>query len=320
MNTIEETLNETLITIIVANTYFDFSDMDDPVKTYVKYSQSIPYRSDRQTRIEMSIKPSEIRYLDGSTDMVYELTHTNHLQRLNPSYIFGIIDFKFGPYYEVYQLEEDFAENLEKEVHHPIFIMAQIGGLYSFLKLIFDIIIAPIYKKTLIMQIINSYKARRQYHLMKSQKSSHTAQQYASSSKEESKVHEGGSSDENEDIAKSIRRGKRLDVSDSNDSIQNRFRSNRTNKSNSNHPKVSYYDYKDALYDTFACCCRRMSTKCIDLDNLKTRNIKFQNELARFEKESDILQIVDDIKQIKLTVNDLIVQSTEVFSSISTMK
>ena len=290
--------------------------MNDPIKTYLKYSDSYPFEFNSQSVFDIHIQPSEIRYLDGKTDMVYELAQFNYKKKHYGSYLFGHIKIDFGPYYQVYQLEEDFAENLEKEVHHPIFIMAQIGGLYSFLKLIFDIIIAPIYKKVFIVQIINTYKARRQYHKNRIQ----LYNQSASSNKEESKIHEGGSSDENEDIVKSIRRGKRLDVSDSNDSIQNRVRSNRTNKSNSNHPKVSYYDYKDALYDTFACCCKRMSTKCIDLDNLKTRNIKFQNELARFEKESDILQIVDDIKQIKLTVNDLIVQSTEVFSSLSIMK
>ena len=245
--------------VIVANTYFDHSDVDNPVKTYLKSSPVYNFELDKQKQIDMSIKPSEIRHLNGNTDMVYELASIDQSDSTHNSFAIFSASISFGPYYDVYQLKEDFAENLEKEVHHPVFIMAQIGGIYSFLKLMFDIVIAPIYQKTLIFQIINSYKARRQYHQQKSQWFSQNPQELVGSNKEESKMHEGGSSDENEDIAKSIRRGKRLDVSDSNDSIHQRIRTNPKKVLNKKLPKISSYDIKDALFDTFACCCRKMS-------------------------------------------------------------
>ena len=67
-------------------------------------------------------------------------------------------------------------------------------------------------------------------------------------------MHEGGSSDENEDIVKSIRRHKLLEVSNSNDSINNRVKSNPKKTFENQISKTSPYNYKDALYDTFACC------------------------------------------------------------------
>ena len=257
------------IEVIIANTYFDYSDIDSPVKTYLKSLPIYKFELDRYLSIDMSIKTSEIRHLNGNTDMVYELTDIEEYYWTDSLPNLFSLRINFGPYYDVYQLKEDSAENLKNEVHHPVFIMAQIGGIYSFLKLIVDIIVAPIYKKILIFQIINTYKARRQYHQQKSQWFSQSPQEFVGSNKEESKMHEGGSSDENEDIAKSIRRGKRLDVSDSNDSIHQRIRTNPKKVLNKKLPKISSYDIKDALFDTFACCCRKMSKQCIDTENLK---------------------------------------------------
>ena len=56
------------------------------------------------------------------------------------------------------------------------------------------------------------------------------------------------------------------------------------------------------------------------MDNLNKRNIKLYHDLAKFEKESDILHIINDIKQIKLTVNKLITQTTEFAVSLNTTK
>ena len=122
-----------------------------------------------------------------------------------------------------------------------------------------------IYKKALIVQIINSYNVRCHSH----QQSSQSAKENDIPNQEDSKMNEGGSSDENEGIAKSIKKGKRLDVSDSDDSIHRRVRTNPKKVFDKKLPTISFYDYKDALYDMFACCCRNMSKKCIDMENLK---------------------------------------------------
>ena len=122
-----------------------------------------------------------------------------------------------------------------------------------------------IYKKALIVQIINSYNVRCYSH----QQSSQSAKENDIPNQEESKMNEGGSSDENEDIAKSIKRGKRLDVSDSDKSIHQQVRTNPQKMLENRLPKISYYDFKDALFGTFACCCRKMSKQCIDMENLK---------------------------------------------------
>ena len=139
--------------IVTVNTYYDHSDIDDPIKSYMKLSPAYKFEAGRLNSHEVYVKPSEIKRSRGRSDMVYELAQTETVSS-NVSYdIVSQVNIRLDPYYDV--IEVDYVE------YNPISIMAQIGGLLSFLKFIFDLLIAPIMKNVYVVEIINSYNIKR---------------------------------------------------------------------------------------------------------------------------------------------------------------
>ena len=139
--------------IVTANTYYDHSDNDDPIKSYIKVSPAYILEVGRANSHELYVKPSEIKRSRGRSDMVYELAETETVNSFVGYNLISKINIRLDPYYDIYEV--DYGE------HHPISVMAQIGGLLSFFKIIFDILITPIMKNVYLVEMINSYNIKR---------------------------------------------------------------------------------------------------------------------------------------------------------------
>ena len=139
--------------IVTANTYYDHSDIDDPIKSYINVSPAYSFEAEREISHEMYLKPSGIKRSRGRFDTVYELAQTETTSFKEGSSRFSKLNVRLDPYHDVYEV--NYLE------HNPISIMAQIGGLLSFLKFIFDLLIAPIMKNLNLVEIINSYNIKR---------------------------------------------------------------------------------------------------------------------------------------------------------------
>ena len=153
---LDEVLNELLFLnyrIVTANTYYDHSDIEDPIKSYIKLSPAYKVEPGHLISHEVYVKPSEIKRSRGRSDMVYELAQTETVSSNVSSHIISQVDIRLDPYYDV--IEVDYVE------YNPISVMAQIGGLLSFLKFIFDLLIAPIMKNVYVLEMINSYNIKR---------------------------------------------------------------------------------------------------------------------------------------------------------------
>ena len=120
--------------------------------------------------------------------------------------------------------------NTDGILEHSIFIMSIIGGLFSFLSLIFNMIISPILSNTFLIQVINEYNS----HLNATKKNKVAKLNSQISRKRRNSVeplqksieNEGGDSDDNQnDALKAIIQHKRLDVSDSISHIYNKHMS-----------------------------------------------------------------------------------------------
>ena len=95
---------------ITTNTYYDQSDVSQPIKTYIKVSPALYYVQNYETYFEFTIAPSQINFVNGSTAMVYEVKElhsqlfpvygSNRMIHLDSAYI--------DPYYVIYQEYYDY--------------------------------------------------------------------------------------------------------------------------------------------------------------------------------------------------------------------
>ena len=185
------------------------------------------------------------------------------------------------------------------------FIMAQIGGLYSFFKLVFGSIINAIQYKMMLIDVINRYNNRRIEDSIKRRKSRQLekALQHEkrlinlNNSPEDSKVNDGGEEQyfvnphnhtNNRDsryyISRDIEESMRtLDVK------QNVFE----------------YNYADLLYQSICCFKTKPNNVSTLEDNLGTRHNQFIRDMEKFNKDIDAINLISTIKNLKHKANDL---------------
>ena len=180
------------------------------------------------------------------------------------------------------------------------FIMAQIGGLYSFLKMVFGTIINAIQHKMMLIEIINRYNHRRVEDSVKRRKTKQLEKALQHHNRlinpenvpEDSKINDGGEeqyysspqSPPNNEVLRNIEESmSRLDVK------QNLYK----------------YNYADLFYQ-FICCFKTKPNNGSTLeDSLDSRHNQFMRDLENFNKEIDAINLISTIKNLKHTANDI---------------
>ena len=98
---------------ITVNTYYDQSDVLQPIRNYLKVSPTIFYISGFEFAIEFTIAPSQINFLNGSVSMVYEVK--DHLVRNYPgssNIMINLMNIYIDPHYIIYQEYYDYQPQL----------------------------------------------------------------------------------------------------------------------------------------------------------------------------------------------------------------
>ena len=182
--------------------------------------------------------------------------------------------------------------------------MAQIGGLYSFFKMVFGTIVNTIQYKMMLINIINRYNKRRTEDSIKRRKSKQLEKALQHERRlinlrntpEDSKMLDGGEEQYyanpqnlnnrdsryyiNNDIEESMRR---LDIE------QN----------------IVEYNYADLLYQSICCFKTKPSKLNTSDDNLESRHSQFMRDMEKFNKEIDAINLISTVKNLKHIANDI---------------
>ena len=172
-----------------SNSYYDHTDLGSPIKRYISTSSSFLLNIESATTLTMPITPTLVRYLNGSSEYTYMTASPELKENHIGSPIFALLIGAIGITPEMYIIEQQlnyqpilnsttrmlegpstFGRNLDTTtqtveedkndgfLYTAFFIMAQLGGFYSFLKLILSPFVNKIYQSMLMVDLINKFK------------------------------------------------------------------------------------------------------------------------------------------------------------------
>ena len=124
---------------ITTNTYYDQSDLSQPVKTYLKLSPSMYYIAGYEATLEFTIAPSQINFLNGSISMVYELKDdkVHYLPLFGSVRMLFLTQATIDPYYVIYQEYIDYQpqfESVRRQLDGPrkVSSLLNISSIYKY--------------------------------------------------------------------------------------------------------------------------------------------------------------------------------------------
>ena len=164
---------------MTANSYYDQNDYDNPIKYYIDFSSDALVVTNRITYFNMRLVPTTINYLNGTSRTIYQSEEMQTVVKLSlETNVLLTIVFKISPrQYTIEQminyqpivdvnntrrmLDTTQTETVEKDndsvLYQIFFILSQLGGFYSFLKLIFGSVINKLYESMLMVDLVNKY-------------------------------------------------------------------------------------------------------------------------------------------------------------------
>ena len=185
------------------------------------------------------------------------------------------------------------------------FVMAQIGGLYSFFKMVFGSVINAIQYKMMLIEIINKYNHRRIEDSIKRKKTKQLEKALLNqksrinlkNAPEDSKIHEGGEEDYKARLQNSDNNR------DSGDYIRQKIEDNMSKLD----AKLQNYEYNcsDLFYQSVCCFKTKPSNDLTEEESLGSRHDQFMRDLDKFCKEIDVINLISNIKDLKYAVNDI---------------
>ena len=183
--------------------------------------------------------------------------------------------------------------------------MAQIGGLYSFFKLIFGSIINAVQHRMMLIDVINKYKHRNFEDSIKRKKIQRLGKVSQTENnkinlnnipEEDSKIHDGGeryySSSQN---PRNIRESANYIINDIEESM-----SKMEIKEN-----VIEYTKADLFYQFVRCSKSQSDIEDSSNDSFSSRYDQFTKDLNKFFKETDVINMISNIKHLKFIVNKI---------------
>ena len=184
------------------------------------------------------------------------------------------------------------------------FVMAQIGGLYSFLKMVFGSIINAIQYKMMLIEVVNKYNHRRVEDSIKRKKTKKLEKALHNQKKkinlnsppEDSKMNDGGEEEynlhpENQANAKKSKHYAYNDIEENMSRLEVR-------------QNIADYNYADLFYQSICCFKTKPGNMQTSEESLGTRHDQFLKDLDRFKKEIDVISLISNIKDLKHAVND----------------
>ena len=178
------------------------------------------------------------------------------------------------------------------------FVMAQIGGLYSFFKLVFGSIINAIQYKMMIIDVINKYNHRLIKDSIKRKKAEKLEKSLRNQNNrinlnnppEDSKIHDGGEEGYADAQSQENNRGSGDYIRKYHEEDSSRYDLSRHNIK---------YDFIGLFYQSICCLKSISTTENTSEQSLESRYDQFKRDLSKFNKEIDLINIVSNIKNLK---------------------
>ena len=165
--------------VMTVNSFYDQSDYNDPIKYYIQLSSDMLIVTNSVAFHNMHLVPTTINYLNGTTQTIYRSEEKQIIfdVALEANNLLTMI-FEISPkQYTIEQtinyqpivsinntrrmLDTSQTETVEKSdendsvLYQLFFILSQLGGFYSFLKLIFGSVINKLYESMLMVDLVN---------------------------------------------------------------------------------------------------------------------------------------------------------------------
>ena len=177
--------------------------------------------------------------------------------------------------------------------------MAQIGGLYSFCKMVFGSIINSVQYKMMLIDVINKYNHRLVKDSIKRKKVKQLEKSLHNQNKrinlnnphEDSKIHDGG---EEEDLSEVQNQQNNRG---SGDYIRKDLEENLSKWDSKRHNFE--YNCSDLLYQSICCFKSKPTKESTSEQSLDSRHDQFIRDFNKLNKEIDIINMVSNIKHLK---------------------
>ena len=204
-------------------------------------------------------------------------------------------------------------EKNEGTLYMIFFVMAQIGGLYSFFKMVLGSIINGVQYKMMLIEIINKFNHRRIEDSIKRKKTKQLekallkqkSRENFNNAPEDSKIHDGGEEEYN------VHPQNPDNDLGSGDYIRQKIEKNMS-KLEATHHNFEY-NCSDLFYQTICCFKTKPSNDLTEEESLGSRHDQFIKDLDKFSKEIDVINLISNVKDLKYAVNDI-------YSEIEKMK
>ena len=297
----------------------------------------------------MPITPTLVRYLNGSSEYTYMTASPELKENHIGSPLFALLIGAIGITPEMYIIEQQlnyqpilnsttrmlegpstFGRNLDTTtqtveedkndgfLYTTFFIMAQLGGFYSFLKLVFGSVFNKIYEHMLLVDLLNRFRyASAKNTAGKTRR--YQQQPRAQIHEEEKKL-----PNDNQDIESSIlkeggRSFARSNEPNDHDQLigDNHIRRSRSNLIDQK-TRLEDYTYMQAIVHSFKC---KQNTRVVESveDSYENRVEQFERDLNRFNHEADIINLMMSIKDTKYAINNVISTVVQLSESIESM-
>ena len=198
------------------------------------------------------------------------------------------------------------------------FVMAQIGGLYSFFKMVLGSIVNGVQYKMMLLEIINKYNHRRIEDSIKRKKTKQLEKALLNQKNrinlkyapEDSKIHEGGEEEYKARLQNSDNNR------DSGDYIRQQIQDN-ISKLDLKQQNIEY-NCSDLFYQSVCCFKTKPSNDLTEEESLGSRHDQFMRDLDKFCREIDVINLISNIKDLKYAVNDIYAEIEKIKSQETT--
>ena len=341
-STINAYVQYTQFSVITANTYYDHNDLENPIKGYIDMSPSFIVNFNELMQITVPVVPTLIQYLDHTTQYTYSSGYPEiYTQNLNSNGILLICSIKLIA--EMYTVEQQISyqpimnntrmldmqpdynrvldsettnttKTVEEENHNffdkTFFIMAQLGGLYSFFKLVFGSICNKIYQQMQTVDLLN------RYNLANANKKTHKM----SKNRQISRIHI-------EEEKKSPNQGHDLELSVVNEGGRNQDSSfHRSNEPDDHHQLMDQhhnqiersrvtersddyikheYSYWEGIKYSLSCKNHTNIDQNSESSIMDFSLMQFQKDLNKLNYEMDAINLLMSIKETKYAISNV---------------
>ena len=343
--------------LVTVEGFYDHTSQNNPVKYKFTRPHQVYLNFGRYIIKSLNLKQNRVKQLDGSIELFVSYENGIESNVVADSQFLSTFIFEMADnydYYETYidyqpvinsslrnlQQDESSTRNLEQEEsssskdlmsseYFAFFVMAQMGGLYTFLKLVFGLFVHHFNTQSLNHNIMNSvYKFKHKIktkhdcpnsnrhqddvndsHLAQEQDDQNNlldklkTQQIDSLFKNKKNNSKSRSKSNTENNHKNMMRQKSRRVQDyegyqeyeGGDHVE-------YNQNEYDNSKSDYYDANDLLFSVF--CCNKSKGK-YNKNTKNGRNVKFNKHLSIFNKQRDLINIITSMNKMKTEIRIL---------------